>query len=151
MTPSEHQSLERIRVATGRRIRLQRWESIEAVLITDTGIMLMIDTYRVRVLVREDRYEAHGRRVLSWSRPSTDARWHLSIDTTTWDDTFVPYVFSNFSTGGWRGDEYYSDDRTFADDCHRPGTDAHPMDNFDRTAEYPDATPRMARHWKINS
>ena len=148
MTPTEHQSLEQIYNVTRDRIRLKRWESIRTVMQTDDVIMLSIDTFRVRVLVREDVYEAAGKRLLVWERKAS-GKWFRETDHVVWDDTFVPYTFRNFGNVGWTGDEYYKSRDVFSDDCYRPGTDAQPMDNFDRTAALPELTPKMAKHWKV--
>jgi hypothetical protein len=142
-TPKEHALMDRLYVETHFRHRLKPWETVRSFQITDKSIAVTIETYEVKILVREDRYERKGIRALMFDR-TADGGWKLSMDYTAWDDNFESYVYEKF---GRRKtvDEFHAQ-REWEKLCHRPGTPSNPLDSYSRVLEgY--TTDKMERHF----
>lgn len=145
--PADFRALEDLHARTRLpRIRLKDWERIHAYEVTDTCIRLVIETYDVKVLTREDRYNAKGLRMMFFKPNPSSTRWHVDTDVTIWDDDFVPYVYEKF--GRRKTADEFQEQREWEKLCHRPGTKVTPLDSYDRVSDpLIRSTPRMERHF----
>lgn len=145
MTPQDRARVERLRQITGKRVGLKEWESIQAYHEMDGVIMLAIETFDVKVLVREDRFLRKGKRMMVFNEGPHG--WYLDADMTAWDidPTWEPYVFEK---GARRRDtaEESTARREWEKMCYRPGNSTNPLDSYDRVLEgY--TTDKMERHF----
>jgi hypothetical protein len=147
LKPADRQKLEHLRQVTGKRITLKEWESIEQMHIQDAMAMVLIDTFEVKVLVREDRYLKHGRRVLVFMRNQATGGWYLDSDSTAWhDDGFVPYVYEK--SGRRQTADELQEQREWEKLCYRPGTGRTPLDSYDRVNDpLIRSTEKMERYY----
>lgn len=127
---------------TGQRIHLKEWERIAQFQVTDKTITVAIETYEVNVLVREDRYQRKGVRILMWK--ITESGVVLDYDGTSWLDDFEPFVYEKI--GRRKTADEFTAQREFEKMCHRPGTPSHPLDSYSRVLEG-FSNPRMERHF----
>lgn len=135
---------EQIYAVTNLRLHLKEWENITAMCFRDDEGMVMIETYQVKVLVREDRYEAKGTRVLQLK--NTGTRWYITTDTTIWDEDFTPYVFEKI--GRRRTADELHEQREWEKMCYRPGNARTPLDSYDRVCDtLIPSTKRMEGHF----
>jgi hypothetical protein len=146
MLPRDTATLEDLHQRTGHtRVRLRDWESIKAYQVDDDVIRLVIDTYDVQVMVREDRYKAHGTRLLFYKKLPT-GRWVVDTDSIIWDEDFVPYVYEKF--GRRRTAEEFTEQREWEKMCYRPGSKSTPLDSYDRVTDpFIRSTDKMERHF----
>lgn len=143
--PADHRILTEVYHTTRTRIRLRDYESIVSYRKSETAMALVIETYDVQELVREDRYKAKGQRVLFWFvNPS--GQYYLQDDTTLWDDDFEPYVYEKI--GRRKTAEETHEQREWEKLCYRPGTKQTPLDSYDRVCDpFYRSTDRMEGHF----
>lgn len=136
--------MEQIRQVTGQRFSLKDWETVNVCQIHDSIIMVQIETYDVRVLVREDQYNKKGVRYLAFVK--SGGRWGLETDMTVWDESFVPYVYEKIGRRK-TADEIIAQ-REYEKMCYRPGNSRNPLDSYDRVLDPTvRSTPRMEKHF----
>jgi hypothetical protein len=142
MKPKDASVVEQVYLKTRTRLRLKDWESIRMVAFKDDAVQMMIDTYEVKVMVREDRYERKGvRLLLIMSGPSG---WYIHSDDTIWDDDFEPFVYEKI--GRRLTAEEFQERREWEKMCYRPGTPKTPLDSYDRVWN-DKSTPKMEKYW----
>lgn len=141
-SPQEHAKMKRLHLSTGVRINLRPWESVISYKETDSTIQVTIRTYRVKVLVREDRYEMCGIRGLMFA--SVGGHWKLLMDEIVWDDDFVPYVYEKI--GRRKTADELTEQREFEKLCYRPGQG---IDSYGRVlqGQYSPNEKRMEGHY----
>jgi hypothetical protein len=142
VNPQNRAKVEALRQITGYRLGLKEWETITGMLVDPEtkNAMVSIETYEVKVLVREDRYTRKGMRVLSF------VNGKLADDTTTWDDEFVPYVFEKM--GRRKTADEMIEQREWEKMCHRPGNSRFPLDSYERVCDSLfSSTKKMERHF----
>lgn len=115
-------------------------------------IALHITTYRYKSLARETRFTQRGTRVLAyrWSASGENAGLWQKVtdfgDFVMWEEDYPGEIIVHF--GRSNTPESVAERRKYERDCHRPGTDRSPMDNFDRTLDS-NSHPKMERHWEL--
>lgn len=141
MKPEDRAKVEQLRQATnGFRLGLKEWETIKKVVSQGSTILVSIDTYDVKVLVREDRYLRHGTRLLVFENG------RLDDEITQWDDSFEPYVFEK--VGRRDTAEELTARRDWEKMCHRPGNSRTPLDSYERVCDpLIKSTDKMERHF----
>lgn len=141
--------LDRLRRTTRVRVPMKEWETFIKVLESDECIMAMIETYEVKVLVREDRYTKKGIRILTFlPRKGTNAvgSWYLEDDRVTWDDDFIPFTFEK--VGRRKTADETIEQREWEKMCHRPGNSRNPLDSYERVLDpFIRSTDRMERYY----
>lgn len=142
--------MEQVRQLTGDRLGLRTWsdvgESVTRFIVNDQLIVLEIDTYDVRELVREDRVNRHGTRRIWWVRTTPTASFYREVDDIEWDESFTPYVFEKIG----RRDtvEELIARREWEQMCYRPGNGSTPLDSYERTLDpLIRSTDKMERHY----
>lgn len=128
-----------------RRMRLNHWDHITHYKPDDDVIQLIIETYDVQVLVREDRYNKKGLRMVMFKRLPT-GKWVVELDHTSWDEDFEPFVFEKIGRRP-TADELI-EQREWEKLCYRPGNKKTPLDSYDRVQDpFFRSTDRMERHF----
>jgi len=103
-----------------------------------------IETYEVKVLVREDRYLRKGTRVVIYKRAGS--RWFQETDSVSWDDDFQPYVYEK--VGRRKTADELVAQREWETMCYRPGNSRTPLDSYDRVLDpFVRSTDKMERHY----
>lgn len=126
------QKLATVRAITGDyQLRLRPHERLIKAFLGDDTVSVLIETYRVRELTRESRLEARGQKLIGYKREG--GTWLCQGQLISWDDDFEPVVIAHFGKGYTPAE--YRARRLWEGDCHRPGTDAQPMDSAARAAE----------------
>lgn len=146
MQPLDRARLERLRQLTGIRLGLKRWETITNFHeVSDTTVMVTVETYVVKELVREDRYERKGTRFIVFTKGS--GNWYIDNDITAWDESFTPIVWDN--TGRRKTAQELADQREWEMLCHRPGTARTPLDSYERVLDgcYSDSEKKMEGYY----
>lgn len=136
--------MQRLYQDTGKRVRLKPWESVITYEQTDTQIKVVIETYDVQELVREDRYKRGGKRGLFFTNES--GRWVEALDVVQWDDSFEPFVFEK--VGRRKTADEQIEQREWEKDCYRPGSKMTPLDSYTRVLDpFIRSTAKMERHF----
>lgn len=144
MKPADYRVVTEVRHLTGTRIHLRDYESVLTYNKSETMMQLLIETYEVQELVREDRYNARGSRILMWSK--RNGKWYLDYDEVIWDENFVPFVFEK--VGRRKTADEFTEQREWEQMCYRPGTKANPLDSYSRVCDpVIRSTDRMERHF----
>lgn len=142
--PSDVRVTTEVKHLTGTHIKLRDYESVTVYNKSDTMIQLMIETFEVQELVREDRYKARGSRILMFSK--NNGHWHLDYDDVIWDEDFEPYVFEK--VGRRKTADEFTEQREWEKMCHRPGTKRTPLDSYARATDpFIRSTDKMERHF----
>jgi hypothetical protein len=142
--PADYRVVTEVKHITGTRIHLRDYESVLVYNKWDNAIQLSIETFDVQVLVREDRYNARGQRILIWARKND--RWYLDFDGTVWDEEFIPYVYEK--VGRRKTAEEFTDQREWEQMCYRPGSKQTPLDSYSRVTDpCIRSTDKMERHF----
>jgi len=128
----------------GIKLFLHEWESIANILVGDDCIMVAVDTYEVKVLVREDRYLRKGLQVYVYK--NSGSRWYQESDYISWDDDFEPFVYEK--VGRRKTAEEFTEQREWEKMCHRPGNKRTPLDSYERVLDpFVRSTDRMEKHY----
>ena len=150
MRAQDKEVMEQVRQLTGERLGLRTWsdvgETVTKFVHNGQLIVLEIDTYDVRELVREDRVNKHGTRVIWWVQYVPGGKWVRDIDDIRWDEEFTPYVFEKIG----RRDtvEELIARREWEQMCFRPGNGRTPLDSYERCLDpMIKSTDKMERHW----
>lgn len=133
----------RVSALTGTRVHLKRWEEIVQIRESENSIQLKIETYEVKELRREDRYENHGYRLIFFLK-NPSGRWYVDFDETIWDEDFDPIIWDKRSNP--KTAQELEDQREFEQLCYRPGTPQQPLDSYSRVWS-DKSTPKMERYW----
>lgn len=144
MSLTDHRIAATVKARTGISLHLHEWDVIKHVEFKDDTVVVVLQTYQVKVLVREDRYEKRGVRMLAYKKSPNSSRWYVDFDETAWDDDFEPFVYEKI--GRRKTAQELIEQREFEKLCHRPGTKRTPLDNFQRVWNDP-STPKMERYW----
>lgn len=145
MSLADQLTMERVRTVTGtRRMRLRDWESVQSATFGDNKVQLIINTFEVQELVREDRFNRKGWRMIEFTLVNNV--WRITFDQTSWDDDFEPYVYEK--VGRRMTAEELIEKRDWEKLCHRPGNSKTPLDSYDRVLDpFVRSTDRMERHY----
>lgn len=145
VAPADYRVLTEVYHKTGKRVRLRDYESIANYQVNDKGIALVIETYEVKIMAREDRYLAKGMRVMFWLTNSSGSLY-LATDSITWDEDFEPFVYEKF--GRRKTADEFHEQREWEKLCYRPGTTRSPLDSYERVCDpFTKSTTRMERHF----
>lgn len=142
-TPKDQALMVTLHQATGVRVRLRPWESVLMYRETDTALAVKIETFDVKIMAREDRYNARGIRGLLFTK-NPAGRWKCEFDETVWDETFVPYIYE--TRGRRKTADEFTEQREWEKLCHRPGSSKMPLDSYGRVLQG-DVTKKMERHF----
>lgn len=142
MKPADVKQFRLIQQATQVRITLNQHESFINVVLNDDSAMIGIETFQVKELVREDRFEKKGMKIIFLKRGPNG--WYLDTEKVIWDDSFVPFVFEK--KGRRKTLEEFTEQREWEKMCHRPGSARTPLDSYDRVLSG-ETTPKMERYW----
>lgn len=148
MTPQDRAYIERFRQQTGVRLGLKSYESIlDYREIGTTAIMIQVETFKVKELRRETRYEKRGVRYLIYMKASGTDRWYLDNDLLTWDESYTPTIFDH--TGRRPTPEDEAARREWEMLCHRPGSGRTPLDSYERVLDgcYTESEKKMEGYW----
>lgn len=125
MALTQYQQLELIRVLTGERIRLGRYESVRACKIEDESIVLVMNRVKYREGKQADTLTAEGMVAYQWVLVGT--RWKMQEPLESWSKP-SSHSIEHFHGKTW--DETVESHR-WATLCYRPGTSRSPLDGDD--------------------
>lgn len=132
---------------TGITLRVTPYEVVTRIKrLNESTIVVQLKVYQAEERRTEVILKNQGTRLVQFTL--TERGWaQTGPSVTAWDDDFKP-VYQSLYGPGKTVEEWYRA-RQFEADCHRPGTDSHPLDSARRTAAYDGeySTARMVRHW----
>lgn len=139
------QMLQPIKLALGKPIYLRPYQTVLNVVVTDTGINLVVRVMAYTETTREVRFTKSGIQLRSWKLLNNI--WVEQTPFTVWDEDFVPYVEALF--GRHVSVDEYRERRQWEAETYRCGSSRSPMDNFTRTVEggRETTTDAMYQYW----
>lgn len=131
----------------GADLRMKPYERLLRVKLTGDVAIAKIETFVVREMSRQTRYEKRGVKLLKFTKVGSGYVLIGDPDDIfiMWDDNFVPTV--EVPWGSFATPEQKLAKREWEADAYRVGSSRSPMDNAARTSEG-HTTPAMERHWR---
>jgi hypothetical protein len=146
INPEQHMmspaAIKMIHRTTGHYITLKPGDSVENVVIEKERAALVLNVVDLKETKTGFELKGIGTRVYLFVKSESGA-WAPSLPTTLWEEDFKP-VFTRTLGNGKDVREWISRIR-WERMAYRVGTDANPMDNYERTLD--GSTDAMHKHW----
>lgn len=114
-SPTPFQLLRTFRTLTGEQVTLGRYDTVDALEVTDTSVTLLLTVTRFTERAREDKLTHQGMKMISHNLATGKRREIIS-----WDEDFVPKLARHW--GSVTSESEWHDKRDWEALCHRPGT-----------------------------
>lgn len=123
LTP--YQELAAIQKMTGVAVKLQQFETLQACMVTDSMVIILINTYKFRSSKGTYTIIARGLKRVTIDR--TAGSWGIPTVAVIWADDYVPHEIRSFVS-----DTSPEERRAWEELCYRPGTASDPRDSYAR-------------------
>lgn len=127
---------------TGRSLPLRAWEEIEKLVITDTQVTVLVETFRYREMARDINFTERHLKMVSFIL--TENGWVDGPVFSVQDETFIPFTHVKF--GRSVSPREYADKKRWEKMTYRVGNAQDPMDNYEVTSGG-GSTLKMRKHW----